>query len=443
MNYKNKPIENRKAIIIGINQYESDPVIPRLAGAENDANEICDRFSSYGNFEISNNHHLVGSNATRNNILKAVSEVFRKDTKYDLVTFYFSGHGIVDEENNDGYLAPFDMDPDDPFVSGINMEDLKKVIYKSKNKASVIIILDCCYAGIATKDTKNYTVSLENQNQNSKKIYAVNLKKIVSDEDNRDLSSDLSGQGKIILASSEPNAVAREKNDCRHLNSDDLPHSHGAFSFHLIEGLDGKAADPDTGVITIGSLKKYIESQMEAEHKQKPIYGIAEASNIENIKIAVSQQQFNAKISALIKIARDSIATKGPTNFIDIQRIDDAVKKINDLINLDPKNKEIPKLQTIIDDSLNMYKQPVIEWLGNNMMVARLKINEIKSDLYDYELPDLFDSLSFNELSKIEKSKLQVLIHLSSEVTRKTKFESEDDRKLKILIAKLRAAFVG
>ncbi|MGH9997901.1 MAG: hypothetical protein ACRD7F_07810, partial [Nitrososphaeraceae archaeon] len=141
--------------------------------------------------------------------------------------------------------------------------------------------------------------------------------------------------------------------------------------------------------------------------------------------------------------ARDSIATKGPTNFIDVQRIDDAVKKINDLINLDPKNKEIPKLQTIIDDSLNMYKQPVIEWLGNNMMVARLKINEIKPDLYDYELPDLFDSLSFNELSKIEKSKLQVLIHLSSEVTRKTKFESEDDRKLKILIAKLRAAFAG
>ena len=38
------------------------------------------------------------------------------------------------------------------------------------------------------------------------------------------------------------------------------------------------------------------------------------------------------------------------------------------------------------------------------MMVARRKINEIKSDLYDYELPDLFDSLSFNELSKIEKS---------------------------------------
>ena len=40
------------------------------------------------------------------------------------------------------------------------------------------------------------------------------------------------------------------------LNSDDLPHTHGAFSFHLIEGLDGKAADPDTGIITIESLKK-------------------------------------------------------------------------------------------------------------------------------------------------------------------------------------------
>ena len=49
-------------------------------------------------------------------------------------------------------------------------------------------------------------------------------------------------EGKIILASSEADAVSREKNNCKH-NENDSPHSHGAFSFHLIEGLDGKAAD--------------------------------------------------------------------------------------------------------------------------------------------------------------------------------------------------------
>src|SRR5918993_221745 len=100
--------ENRKAIIIGINTYESDSYIPRLNGAENDAKEIRDRFIKYGNFEISNNHYLVGPDATRRNILRALGEAFQQNNKCDLVTFYFSGHGIVDEANNEGYLAPYD-----------------------------------------------------------------------------------------------------------------------------------------------------------------------------------------------------------------------------------------------------------------------------------------------------------------------------------------------
>jgi hypothetical protein len=368
-----------------------------------------------------------------------VSEVFRKENKSDLVTFYFSGHGIVDEENNEGYIAPYDMDPDDPFVYGINMDDLKKVIYKSKNKSSVIIILDCCYAGVVTKDTKSITIQ---QYQNTKHLYATQLKNMVNSlEYSRNLQSEQSGQGKIIIASSEPNKVSREKNNCIH-SENDSPHTHGVFSYHLIEGLDGKAANPDTGIISIESLRKYIEDQMTIEGKQKPMYYIAEASNIENIKIAISKKEFNTKVAYLIKAAENFCSIKDPsTNLIDIQGIDNAARKVYELINLDPKNKEIPRLQAIIDDALNMYKQFAMEWINNNMMVARLKINEIQSDLFDIELPDLFDNLSFNELKKINQLKLQVLIHISSEVRRKTIFESPDDRKLKILIAKLKAAF--
>ena len=77
----------------------------------------------------------------------------RKDVNYDLVIFYFSGHGMIDE-NNLSYLAPYDMDPEDPYVNGIDMEDLRNYISTSKNKASIIILLDCSYAGIAIKGPK-------------------------------------------------------------------------------------------------------------------------------------------------------------------------------------------------------------------------------------------------------------------------------------------------
>jgi len=42
-----KEKENRKAIVIGINKYQSDPIIPELEGAENDAEEIRDMLVEY------------------------------------------------------------------------------------------------------------------------------------------------------------------------------------------------------------------------------------------------------------------------------------------------------------------------------------------------------------------------------------------------------------
>jgi uncharacterized caspase-like protein len=445
--------EKRKAIIIGIDEYESSSEIPPLNGAVNDAVEINDRLIRYGNFEISDTHYLIGPNATRKNILRAVSEVFRQDNKYDLqdnkydlVTFYFSGHGIVDDDN-EGYIVPYDYYPDDPFVSGINMEDLKKAIYKSKNITSVLIILDCCYAGIVTQETTRSMMAHPEQ-ENTKNLFSTNLKKIVESA-KKEEEDDKKGEGKIILASSEATAVSREKNNCKH-NEKDTFHTHGAFSYHLIEGLDGKAADPDTGIISIDSLRKYIEKQMtQIERKQKPMYYVAEASNIENIKIAISKSKFEAKIKKLIKevkkiikeeIKDDIKEEELEKSFIDLFSLHAVTKKVNELILLDPKNEEIPRFKELIDKLLEMYKEPSIKWLTKNLIVAKRKLNEIR-DRLDDELFDLVDRLSFNELSIISESYLTSLDIILTEVSRNTKFETSEDRRLNLFAAKLRAIF--
>jgi uncharacterized caspase-like protein len=439
--------ENRIAIVVGVNKYEADQQIPELKGAENDAIELRDRLVKYGNFKISNDHYLVGPDATRRNILKAVSDIFRKDEQCDLVTFYFSGHGMVDDDN-EGYIVPYDYYPDDPFVSGINMEDLKKAIYKSKNISSVLIILDCCYAGIVTQETKGgSTMMAHPEQENARNLFSTNLKKIV--ESAKKEEEDKKGEGKIILASSEATAVSREKNNCKH-NEKDTIHTHGAFSFHLIEGLDGKAADPDTGIISIDSLRKYIEKQMtQIERKQKPMYYVAEASNIENIKIAISKSKFEAKIKKLIKEAKkiikeeikeDTKEEEPETNFIELLSLHAVAKKVNELIQLDPQNEEISKFQELIDKSLEMYKEPTINWLIRNLLVAKRKINEIR-DRLDDELYDLVDRLSFNELSIISESYLTCLDIIFTEVSRNTRFETTEDRRLNLFTAKLRAAF--
>ena len=94
--------------MIGINQYESDYDIQTLNGAENDAKEIFKVLRDNGDFEVSPAHYLLGRDATKRNIMRAFSDLFRKDVNYDIVAFYFSGHAILDR-NNVGYIAPYDI----------------------------------------------------------------------------------------------------------------------------------------------------------------------------------------------------------------------------------------------------------------------------------------------------------------------------------------------
>ena len=188
--------ESRKAIIIGINEYQSDPAIPRLDGAENDSKEIRDKLIQYGNFDISNDHYLVGRDATRRNILKAFSDIFRQDEKFNLVAFYFSGHGVPDEKTNEGYIAPYDYHPDDPIISGINMTDMKKAIYNTKNIANTILNLDCCNAGIVTKNTTKSANMAPLEQENKKNFFSINVESMNE-------SSYDQGQGNIVLASSD------------------------------------------------------------------------------------------------------------------------------------------------------------------------------------------------------------------------------------------------
>jgi hypothetical protein len=270
---------NRQAIIVGIKRYKSDSEIPALSGADNDAKEIYERLKNNCNFDVSPNHLLLGPQATRQNILKAISDIFvKKDVNSDLVVLYFSAHGMIDEQN-EGYIAPYDMDTEDPYVSSIKMEDLRNFINKSKNKASVIIFLDCTYAEIPIKDRK------EIADLRTLQIRSLFADEFGSSDQNGVLNTD---RGKLILASSEATGVAREKNNCTHIDNDE-PHTHGAFTFHLIEGLDGKAADPDTGIITIDGLRRHIENQMLREERHRPMYYVAEASKVDSIKIAISQ----------------------------------------------------------------------------------------------------------------------------------------------------------
>src|SRR5258707_233441 len=139
----------KRAVVIGVNEYKDDRVIP-LSGAVNDAEEVRDRLRDLGKFEVADNHFLVNRNATCTAIRKAMSDLLWKMDSSPLSLFYFSGHGFHDEYGN-GYIAPYDVDSREPLVSGIRMQEIKEVLLAAKNKDVALVILDCCYSGVATE----------------------------------------------------------------------------------------------------------------------------------------------------------------------------------------------------------------------------------------------------------------------------------------------------
>lgn len=419
MSTDNQEQGKRLAIVVGINKYEDVTEIPELFGAENDAKEIHKRLTTLGEFEVFPNHFLLGKNATYKAILKAISDIFRQAVDCSLVIFYFSGHGLIDE-NNDGYIAPYDMDSSDPFVCGIKMDDLREVIYRAKNKESVLLILDCCYAGIATKGRKSIP-DIE-----SRDSYENNLKRLSEPP----LVS--SGKGKIILASSEANAPSREKENCMHYKDVGGPHTHGTFTYHLIEGLDGKAADKETGIINIETLQKYVEQQLIADGKQKPLYSIDEAFRTENIVLSKSLDLFNEKIGWLTEEA-DNLCKNN-----DIQSLAQASKKVAELEKLDRKNNVIPRLVEGIDNSAYGYTTPLTDWLTNNSYTLRLEVEHIRKGLYD-DFYNLVDFLSYSELRKIKDAPLLYLVTLCREVDRQTLYKSGDKRSIEALLRRIRS----
>jgi Caspase domain len=364
---------DRLAIVVGINEYK-DPNIPKLPGAEYDAKEIYERLQdpNIGNFKMQS--YLVGQGATCKEIRKAINDAFWKTDSHDLVLFYFSGHGFVDGYN-EGYIAPYDMLLDEPFTCGINMRELRETISKSINKKSVVVILDCCYSGIATKGDRSPLLQVTKEN------FETHLK--------------IAGENRIILASSQSDQKSREIEVSHTANGE--RHLHGSFTFHLLEGIDGGAYNEKTGKITLDRLYRHIEKKMlETNPQQNPIFSVTEARQLENIEIALVK---NIWLNNKEAIEKDIVEA---ASIDDVKTLNHAAKQINALRTLDPDNARIEDFKEAITHSLKRYDGKIISWLeDDNNNDIRVSIAKISSQLWG-SLSNFESRLNFDALVKMD-----------------------------------------
>ena len=226
---------NTYAIVIGVSTY-ADPSLD-LNYAAKDANLFAEYLLSIsgGSVPQGNIKLLTDENATVAKIEKELQwllNTVEKNNK-DLVYIYFSGHGLVETQLDQGYLLAHDS-PSDAFLSNaVKLYEINQISDQlSKRNAKVRIIVDACYSGNAS--------GVDNTSANLGARDRVNERENV-----------------IRITSSSHDEKSHE--GVRYGGG------RGAFSMHLIEGLQGKADLDGNMVVIKGELELYIRIQLKKD----------------------------------------------------------------------------------------------------------------------------------------------------------------------------------
>lgn len=221
----------KKALVVGIDNYDEPN---QLTGCVNDAVSMAALLEANGdgspNFDV--RRILSSDGAVTSELLhEAIVELFSGEA--DTAVLYFAGHGILNEETNNGFLVTQDGSKPNWGVSlsGV-LEQANGAHPKIK---SSVILLDSCQSGFAGEVTG---------------LGGSNVSVI--------------GKGVTILTACHKDGVAIAEN------------GHGKFTDIMLDGLVGSACDV-IGRVTPASLYAHVDQTLGA-WEQRPIY----KANVQN-----------------------------------------------------------------------------------------------------------------------------------------------------------------
>jgi len=332
----------KRAVVIGVNEYQDKEKILPLQGAENDAKEISASLNEHGKFEIL--HCLIGPYATFANVRQAMSDLFWRTDESELDLFYFSGHGFQDGYG-EGYIAPFDIKYSEPFVRGIRIGELRHLFLASKGKQGAMLILDSCHSGVATEGHKGGLTPGS--------ALIANLKP--SEEE-----AGAHGTGRFILASSRADQRSKEisrHHEIRGENDSEKEHFHGVFSFHLLEGLNGRAANQNNEV-TLGRLHTYLTEQMKGVKDQERTFWGFGAGPVENTVLVKAGRR--RELEELYNQAEEHLREGG------VGSLFNAIECLHEAIQGFPDSPKADPLKMEIDNRLPEYGKAINTWRKEN-----------------------------------------------------------------------------
>jgi hypothetical protein len=236
---------NAHALVIGIANYQHiNPLPPTVLKDAQDINKILIDPQRCG-YIPKNVGMLLDGSATKDAIIKALTDLADRSNSDSILFFYISSHGgrIETGRYAGEYLLPVDASFESEkmlaktSISGAEFSDALQAIPARK----VIVVFDCCHAG-GIKDAGPVVIK-----RGLPESYYARLQ---------------AGRGRAVLASSRSTE-----------SSYVLPGAENSlFTQHLLEGLRGGIASED-GLIRIFDLFEYIQPRVTGDQPaQHPIF---------------------------------------------------------------------------------------------------------------------------------------------------------------------------
>jgi hypothetical protein len=248
--------QNQHALIVGISDFK-DPSIPDLRFCDDDAQAFQQVCTQQLGVPPQNCRLLLNGDATQQNVVQAMQQIAQVAKPEDKVYFFFSCHGGRTPDKNDDeqdgmdeYIITHDTKRGKP-DTGLLDDQFAQLMGQIQSQ-EVMINLDCCFAGGATK-------SINLDHVGMKTAGGMNGKDVFGDEYTG--AKDLGQRGTVIIAASQPNEESWE----------DEAFQMGVFTRYFTQGLKGAADQNADRLISVKEAFAFLKDKVyDYTKKTKP-----------------------------------------------------------------------------------------------------------------------------------------------------------------------------
>jgi len=220
---------------VGVSQYEDARI--NLKYADHDAQRIAQMLKTQEGvlFKEVMTHVLVNEQATREGILQGMSEFLGQAGPGDVVLIFIAGHGLADRQTDTYYFVPHNANAENLIYAGLPMPMFDEAVKRLRNNVDKLILwMDTCHSGAATVGARGVNVG-------------------------EDLAEALNAaSGQYVLSASKAGEESLEDDAYRLKGSE---RGHGAFTFSLLKGLHGDAADSNK-VVWLSGLFSHVSKDV-------------------------------------------------------------------------------------------------------------------------------------------------------------------------------------